>query len=713
MAIGLYGPEGLQWAGGGNAAGVQVFVFLPGTTTKAVLYLDSEGEFSLANPITSDQSGRIAFYAQQGSYDLVINSTRFAINISDNVGDPPPKLVQLADVQVSNPVDGQAVVWEAATSRWKNKTIASGGGGGGASTYPIDGKVFSPNDYGAVGDGVTDDYTAVKQAWDAAWAWLQAAPTVQEPYRDECTFYIPFGKHYRVDTSNAARLQTAGQTRAILPIPMISRTTSNKKTLRIMGAGEHYVVRAAELAGTPRQVNPPCSLFFDSGATVHAWSGSTGLPCAIGATDADMTDFEGNTFSNVHITLQDITLRQDDNPSLCAVNLEQVSTCRVERVRFDVVTVLDAAPLCTNKTGAALLTPRSNNNVAISLDKVVFEGYYTGFPLAEHGSAGDAIVLRCTIGIVNRRPNSHHGYVKMLKVEQCPYGLTGYDPATTGVRKAYGWSGEIAFLDFEDYAYNGDFPEIYAPIYPGSHFWDEDNVVTALVKMDRINSEPATPTGIGVVPLGETNSAYVRGTANKLALWNRKQETAVTRLSNDPAPPAENVSLFGSTAGPGVAFDNGGNPICMCIEFRLTAAGDIRGLRYWRATASMPTNATGRIYKVSDQSEVAGTQVTFDGTGIVGGWVEELFATPVVPVIGDRYIAEIRMPNGFYTSTASYFDSGAGATGVTSSILRAENFSDFQAPTPGQGSFKEGVHGFPTNNGNGANYWVDVIARPS
>lgn len=709
VAIGLYGPEGLQWAGGGNAAGVQVFVFLPGTTTKAVLYLDSEGEFSLANPITSDQSGRIAFYAQQGSYDLVINSTRFAINISDNVGDPPPKLVQLADVQVSNPVDGQAVVWEAATSRWKNKTIA----GGGASTYPIDGKVFSPNDYGAVGDGVIDDYTAVKQAWDAAWAWLQAAPTVQEPYRDECTFYIPFGKHYRVDTSNAARLQTAGQTRAILPIPMISRTTSNKKTLRIMGVGEHYVVRAAELAGTPRQVNPPCSLFFDSGATVHAWSGSTGLPCAIGATDADMTDFEGNTFSNVHITLQDITIRQDDNPSLCAVNLEQVSTCRVERVRFDVVTVLDAAPLCTNKTGAALLTPRSNNNVAISLDKVVFEGYYTGFPLAEHGSAGDAIVLRCTIGIVNRRPNSHHGYVKMLKVEQCPYGLTGYDPATTGVRKAYGWSGEIAFLDFEDYAYNGDFPEIYAPIYPGSHFWDEDNVVTALVKMDRINSEPATPTGIGVVPLGETNSAYVRGTANKLALWNRKQETAVTRLSNDPAPPAENVSLFGSTAGPGVAFDNGGNPICMCIEFRLTAAGDIRGLRYWRATASMPTNATGRIYKVSDQSEVAGTQVTFDGTGIVGDWVEELFATPVVPVIGDRYIAEIRMPNGFYTATASYFDSGAGATGVTSSILRAENFSDFQAPTPGQGSFKEGVHGFPTNNGNGANYWVDVIARPA
>lgn len=580
---------------------------------------------------------------------------------------------------------------------------------GSIAANPLLGRTFSPAEHGAVGDGVTDDWAAVRAAWDEMWTWLREFPTRQ----NYANFYIPPDKHYRVDASNGARLLTADQARAILPIPMIPRTGWKKKTVRIIGGGEHYTVRAAELAAEPEdleQVDPGSVLFFDSGATVHTWSGVLGLPCAIGATDADMTDFEGNTFSNVHITLQDITIRQNDNPSLCSVNLEQVSTARGERVRFDVETVLDFAPLCTHPTGAALLMPRSNNNVALTLDKCVFEGMYTGAPLTEHGSYGDLIALRCTIGIANRRPNSHHSLVQMLKIEQCPYGLAGYDPSTTGVRTAYGWSGEIVFLDFEDYAYNGEFEEIYAPIYPGNHFWDDDDVVTALVKMDRVNSEAGPPTGVGVAPLGVTNSAYVRGSANKLALWDRKLETAVTRLDNSPTPPAEDVTLFEETAGPGVTFDNSGTAIVLGVEVRLTAAGQFKGLRYWRATTAMPANPTGRLYKVSDGTPVAGSDVTF-AAGTSTGWIEALFAAPIDPVVGDRYTAAVRMPNGVYTAENSYWDSGAGATGRTNGILRAENTNDTE--TAGQGVFTEGAMANPTTSGNGTNYYVDVIATPT
>lgn len=625
-----------------------------------------------------------------------------------------PDLQQIADLTPTNDsvLQRKAGVW---TYRSPEQLKVDLDISGGTSGYPISGKTFCPEDYGSpVGDGIADDYTAVKAAWDAAWTWLLTAPTGEAgdkvPHSD-ANFYIPEGKYYRVDTSNTARLQTDDNAYAALPIPMVSRTAVGKKTLRIIGSGDHYKLRPAELGSTPHQIDPPCMLFFDSGATTHTWSGTLGLPSAIGATDADMTDSEGNTFSNVHISIENITLRQNDNPSLCLVNLEQCSTANVQNVRIDVETVLDTATLCTNKTGAAILMPRSNNNVAVSMDRVVIEGHYTGVPLTEHGSYGDIICVRCTVGIANRRPNSHHSYVKMLKIEQCPYGLAGYDPSDAGVRKAFGWTGEITFLDFEDYAYNGAYEEIYTPIYPHQHFWDEDNVVTALIKMNRINSEPADPTGIGVSPFGDTASAYVRGAANKIALWDRKMETAVTRLDNSPTPPGENVSLFGSTSGPGSDFDNT-NPICMSVEFRITAAGDLRGLRYWRATTNMPNNATGRIYKVSDQSLVSGTDVTFSA-GTSTGWIEALFVTPVSVTVGDRYIAQVRMPNGRYTATNSYFDSGAGATGITSGILRAENFSDYQAPTPGQGSFVEGAHAFPTNNGNGSNYWVDVIARAS
>lgn len=579
-------------------------------------------------------------------------------------------------------------------------------GGGGVAGSPLLGETFSPADHGAVGDGVVDDYVAVKAAWDAMWAWLQEFPNQQ----NHANFYIPPDKHYRVDTSIGSRLLTAGQARAVLPIPMIPRTGWTKKTVRIIGGGEHYIVRAADLGSDPElmeQVDPGSVLFFDSGATVHTWSALLGLPCAIGATDADMTDFEGNSFSNVHVTLQDVTIRQNDNPSLCSANLEQISTARAERVRFDVESVLDAVPLCTHPTGAALLMPRSNNNVAISLDKIVFEGMHTGVPLTEHGSYQDLIALRCTIGIANRRPNSHHSLVQMLKVEQCPYGLAGYDPSTTGVRTAYGWTGEIVFLDFEDYdGAAHDMPEIYTPIYPHQHFWDDNDVVTAHVKMNRVNSASGSPNG--VPPYGDTATAYVRGAA-KIELWNRTGKTPVTRLSNDPAPPVEDVMFFEDVLDATNEFSNG-TAIVLGMEFRLTAAGQIKGLRYRRASTAMAANPTGRVYKVTDQSVVPGTDVTF-AAGAALDWIEALFAEPVVPEVGARYVVAVRMPNGNYTATASYWDSGAGATGRTVGILRAENTNDTE--TAGQGSFVEGAMAFPGVSGNGANYWVDVIATPT
>lgn len=581
-----------------------------------------------------------------------------------------------------------------------------------AQKYPVPGKVFCPEDYGTpVGDGVADDHAAVDAAWTAMWTWLQAAPTPEEPYRDEAVFYIPWGKHYRVDSSIGSRLRTDFQARAFLVIPMISRSTSNKKIVRIEGAGEHYTLRPAELGGTPRQINPPCSLIFDSGSTTHTWSNTLGLPCAIGATDADMTDFEGNTFSNVQITVKNLTFIQNDNPSLCMLNLEQCSTARLEDVRFAVKTVLDAAPECTNKTGASFLLPRSNNNVAIAVDRVIVENHFTGPALTEHGSIGDVITVANVIGLSNRRPNSHHSYVKMVKIEQCAYGIAGYDPAGAGVRTAYGWSGDIAFIDFEDYAYNGAKPERYTPLWPHQHVWDENNVLNAYMRSSRINSESGTAPGVGVAPFGDTNSLYVRGATN-FEMWNRKGSTAVQRLNNEPGAPVEGDSLFEATSGP--SSDNANaNPICLGVEAHLTAAGSAIGLRYWRATSAMSANPTGRLYKVSDQSVVPGSDVTFDAGTRVGEWIEALFSAPIpLTAITEDYIAMVRMPNGQYAATTSYFDSGPGATGITSGILRAENFNDFTPPTPGQGCFKEGAMGFPTNNGNGTNYWVDLIVTP-
>lgn len=70
MAIGLYGPEYLQFEDGGPASEVRVFIFLPDTKTKAVLYQDKNGQYTAPNPIWTDRRGELVFYAEAGSYDL-------------------------------------------------------------------------------------------------------------------------------------------------------------------------------------------------------------------------------------------------------------------------------------------------------------------------------------------------------------------------------------------------------------------------------------------------------------------------------------------------------------------------------------------------------------------------------------------------------------------------------------------------------------------
>jgi hypothetical protein len=70
MPIGLYGPEYLQFADGGPAAEIKIFVFLPDTKTKAVLYSDREGLHTGSNPTWTDRRGELVFFAEVGTYDL-------------------------------------------------------------------------------------------------------------------------------------------------------------------------------------------------------------------------------------------------------------------------------------------------------------------------------------------------------------------------------------------------------------------------------------------------------------------------------------------------------------------------------------------------------------------------------------------------------------------------------------------------------------------
>jgi hypothetical protein len=63
-------------------SGVQVFVYLPGTTTTATIYSGKTGASTKANPILTDATGLIEFYAEYGEYDIKFADTTVPARIA-------------------------------------------------------------------------------------------------------------------------------------------------------------------------------------------------------------------------------------------------------------------------------------------------------------------------------------------------------------------------------------------------------------------------------------------------------------------------------------------------------------------------------------------------------------------------------------------------------------------------------------------------------
>ena len=110
-------------------------VYPTGTrATLATLYSDN-GTTPLANPVNSSDIGQLAFYAADGRYDIVVTKAGFGTTT-------------ISDILLEDPAQGQDLYYLPA--------------GTGAVSRTVQGKlreVVSPTDFGAVGDGVTDDKT--------------------------------------------------------------------------------------------------------------------------------------------------------------------------------------------------------------------------------------------------------------------------------------------------------------------------------------------------------------------------------------------------------------------------------------------------------------------------------------------------------------------------------------------------------------------------
>ena len=401
------------------------------------------------------------------------------------------------------------------------------------TTFPT-GSVFNVEDYGAVGDGVTDDFPAVQRAWNAM---LNSGASGQ--------VFFPRAAVYRCVVDDQVVVGSGGQY-AALPLPARATDDSHPKLwYGIAGVGEAYSTREYPGSGATTAKNTTSTVILVDYSTPFAWDDTNGHPSFIGCPDVDA----GNNFTNLHFTVDHITMRQPDNPSLCGINLETAVTARVDDFCADLNVALDASSEPTHATGVPLLLPKVGNAVNVAVRKYLAWGYYAGYPIAEHCDGDSLEIIACKIGAFFRRSTSaHFAQIKYLSMEEVPWGIAGYDPtsgtANGGVTACPNWILQLLFWDIEDFDRGGDAPWMY----PGTttkkaHLYDPNNALKGWAWTNRVDSGAEA---------GAFDALYVKGGSNFGLYQIASRDSAITRgTGGDPAAaaPPDTPTIGTATAG--------------------------------------------------------------------------------------------------------------------------------------------------------------------
>jgi glucose/arabinose dehydrogenase len=160
------------------------------------------------------------------------------------------------------------------------------------------------------------------------------------------------------------------------------------------------------------------------------------------------------------------------------------------------------------------------------------------------------------------------------------------------------------------------------------------------------------------------------------------------------APVTYNIFPFTTVSSD---LGNDGKAIEVGVKFRVTQAGYITGVRFYKKAGNTGTYI-GHLWSIR------GTQLA-EATFInetTSGWQEVLFNTPVAIDTGTTYVASYFSSEGFYNVTRPYFTS-AVVNGPVRALADAEDKG-------GNGVFRFSTSPVFPNYGNQAsNFWVDVI----
>lgn len=288
--------------------------------------------------------------------------------------------------RVRSALDGET--YEKNGSAWDLVALGGGGGGGGV----LDANWFNVVDYGATGDGSTDDTTAIQDAIDAAEA---AGGGV---------VYFPRGTY----VVNGA-LQDTSRSNAQLLLPLRDYVDTEAITVVLRGEAPPSSV-VSVIGATPIQNN----LSIIKG-TLNAGTGAL-----IGAHGPVGTSGD---FSNVHVAFRDLTVQMPANPVLTAIDCSRVAQLTADGLivhcgEYDVTSISAQ----TTTTSYGLRTPGNNNGALTNLGVVNIVGFYNGLEVAEHCVGVNVSIWACTQAAVFVASN-HASFFSRLMTVHCKNGI--------------------------------------------------------------------------------------------------------------------------------------------------------------------------------------------------------------------------------------------------------------------------------------------------
>jgi Domain of unknown function (DUF4082)/Bacterial Ig domain len=161
-------------------------------------------------------------------------------------------------------------------------------------------------------------------------------------------------------------------------------------------------------------------------------------------------------------------------------------------------------------------------------------------------------------------------------------------------------------------------------------------------------------------------------------------------------------SIWDAGTVPSTPSDSDTNAVEVGLKFRTDTAGVITGLRFYKGSGNTGTHV-GHLW--TDTGTQLGA-VTFTGeTGT--GWQQANFATPIAVTPGTTYLASYYAPAGHYASDDGYFVLGghdsAPLHALAAGVAGANGVYTYSVGSSG---------GFPSQDFQSTNYWVDVVFSP-